>query len=338
LYIYYKIEINTFICKENIFQLYKYTNITGMPMDPIVIAEKLVKVYKHDIRAVNEISFTSTKGITILMGPNGSGKTTTLSMIAGALKPTSGRVLINGLDLWGSDWFEARKYIGFAPQNMPFRDRLTLIENLVWYGLIRGIGISDSRRRGMELLDHIGLSNYATRPVGELSGGQRRKLSIAAALIGDPDILVLDEPTSGLDPSARVEFWSMLRDLARDKVVIASTHIAEDAEEYGNKVLVFHKGHIVAEGAPLELISKYAPTSIIIVKGILRRRLEIREAKLISFSEKEARYSASDPDSVLPELIETYVRDGSRIETVHVKKPGLYEVFLNLTGEKLDEG
>ena len=306
-------------------------------MPPRIIAENLVKIYRGGLKAVDNVSFEAGDEVLVIMGPNGSGKTTTLSMIAGALKPTSGRVLVDGLDLWGRDWAEARGKIGFAPQNMPFRDRLTLVENLTWYGMIRGLSFRESKRRAKNLLETMGLGGHADKPVRALSGGQRRRLTIAAALMGDPEILILDEPTSGLDPSARKTIWDMLHEQARGKTVIVSTHIAEDAEENADRVIIFHRGRIVAEGEPEALIKRYAPNATIVVEGRLNGKPEIDGATLIRFSESQARYMAGDPDTVLPRLIEAFIKMGSKIESVQVRKPGLYEVFLNLTGVRLDE-
>ncbi|MCE4624248.1 MAG: ABC transporter ATP-binding protein [Desulfurococcales archaeon] len=301
-----------------------------------VVVEDLVKVYRDGVEAVKGVSFSASRGITMLMGPNGSGKTTTLSMIAGSLKPTRGKVYVMGFDVWGDGWVEARKRIGFAPQDMPFRAKLTVLENLVWYGLIRGMGLGVARRRASELLREVGLYEHRRKRVEELSGGMRRRLTIAAALIGDPEVLILDEPTSGLDPGARRGFWELVERLARDKVVIASTHIAEEAEKHADKVIIFHRGRIVAEGRPDELIERHAPLARIVVKGDLRAPVEVEGATLLSSSPEEQAYTTRSPETVLPRLIEKLIEGGSRIESVEVRKPGLEEVYLRLTGERLE--
>lgn len=306
-------------------------------MNQTVIVEDLVKIYSDGTRAVDGVSFTAGRGVTMLMGPNGSGKTTTLSIVAGALAPTKGRILVCDYEVWGSGWEKARECIGFAPQNMPFRERLTLLENLVWYGLIRGIGFRESKQRALELLETVGLREHYKKKVAQISGGMRRRLMIAAALIGDPEVLILDEPTSGLDPSARRVLWNLIRDIARDKTIIASTHIAEDAEENADKVLIFHKGKIVASGEPELLIRQYAPEAVIVVEGALKGSFVIEGAKLLKSSQRELRYSTRDPDHVLPLIIEKLLSQGSKIEKVEVRKSGLTEVYLELTGVELSE-
>ncbi len=305
-------------------------------MPVIVEAVNLVKIYRNGVKAVDGVSFEAGPGITMLMGPNGSGKTTTLSMVAGALKPTSGSVYIGGLDVWGREWRRARSLVGFAPQNMPFKERLNALENLVWHGLIKGMSIRESKRRGRELLEVFGMEDHAGFMVGKLSGGLRRRLSIAAALLGDPEVLVLDEPTSGLDPAARRSLWRRLRSLAGEKCVVASTHIASDAEENAGKVLVFHKGRIVAEGSPEELVERYSPGSVTVVEGRITGVPEVDGTSVVESSGERVVYMVRDPDTVLPRIIEAMVRAGSRVERVEVRKPGLGEVYLRLTGVRLE--
>ena len=302
----------------------------------LVEADGLVKVYPGGVEAVRGVSFEAGKGITVLMGPNGSGKTTTLSMVAGALKPTRGRVRVCGLDMWGGDWSRPRMCVGFAPQDMPLLAKLTGMENLVWYGLIRGLSLGEARRRARRLLEEVGLSDAASRRIATYSGGMKRRLMIAAALMGDPSVLVLDEPTSGLDPGARLQLWRLLEGLARDRAVIASTHIPEEAEKHADMVLVFHRGRIVARGPPERLIEEYAPQSTIIVEGALPGeppRIDGVEAS--TWSKERARLVAQDPDTVLPGLVEALLRAGARISRIEVSKPGLAEVYLSVTGEVL---
>ena len=305
-------------------------------MAPRVEARDLWKTYRGGVEAVRGVSFDAGPGVTVLMGPNGSGKTTTLSMVAGALKPTRGRVLVSGYDVWGDGWVEARERLGFAPQNMPFRERLTAVENLVWYGLIRGLGLREARARARRLLDLVGLSDAANRRVEALSGGMRRRLAIAAAFMGDPEVLVLDEPTSGLDPGARLELWRLLQSLAGDRVLLVSTHIPEEAEEHADTVLVFHRGRIVAQGAPGELIKRYAPKARVVVRGRLPGEpSRVPGAHPSRVGVEEHVYASDDPDHVLPRLLEDLVARGGRVEAVEVRKPGLGEVYLSLTGEAL---
>jgi ABC-type multidrug transport system ATPase subunit len=301
-----------------------YINATG-----------ITKVYRDGTEAVKDVSFNAGKGITVLMGPNGSGKTTTLSIVAGALKPTQGKVTVCGYDLWGAGWYEARKCIGYAPQNMPFIDHLTARENLVWLGLMKGLSLAEARIEADSLIEQVGLWESRDKRVARLSGGMRRRLAIAASLMGSPRIIILDEPTSGLDPGARNALWNIIRDSNRDKAVLVSTHIPEEAEEHADKVIMFHKGRIVASGTPQNLIEKYAPRSVIELEGVFP------EAKTGNWSYKlwstnRVMIESHDPDRDLPRILEELITVGCKVSLARIRKPGLREVYFYLTGESIE--
>lgn len=307
-------------------------------MQPLLVAEDLVKVYRDGTRAVEGVSFSVSSGVAMLMGPNGSGKTTTLSMVAGALRPTSGRVLVCGYDMWGSGWYQARECVGYAPQDMPFVERLTVIENLVWHGMLRGLSIGEARRRGLHLLEEVGLLDARGKMVRQLSGGMRRRLAIAAALMGEPRLLVLDEPTSGLDPAARAHFWSMISRLARGRAVLASTHLPSEAEMHADYVLIMHRGRLVAEGEPRRLIELYAPRALVEVEGSIPEGLRLPEGvEPVAVTRTRLVAATRDPEEALPALIQLVASRGGRVAKAAVRKPGLREVYLALTGEEMEE-
>ncbi len=307
-------------------------------MEPLVVAEHLYKTYRDGTRAVVDVSFEAGRGVTVLMGPNGSGKTTTLSMIAGALKPSRGRVLVCSYDLWGDGWYRARECIGYAPQRMPFVERLTVLENLVWIGLMRGLSLGEARRRARRLLEEVGLPDAGGKLVGRLSGGMRRRVTIAASLVGDPRVVVLDEPTSGLDPGARESLWRIIRGFSGERAVLVSTHIPVEAEEYADKVLVFHRGRLVAEGPPGDLIARYAPESLVEVEGVIPPVTGSVGWRVVEASSDRLVIASRSPDSDLPRLIEWIVSRGGRVGVARVRRPGLREVYFALTGEALEEG
>ncbi len=308
-----------------------------LKLQELVVAVNLVKIYRDGTKAVDNISYKAGKGITVLMGPNGSGKTTTLSITAGALKPTSGKVYICGHDLWGKGWYEARTCISFAPQEMPFEGRLTALENLIHIGLMRGMSLRESRKRALSLLEEMGLKEAKDKLVNKLSGGMRRRLTIAGCLMGNPQVLIMDEPTSGLDPSGREELWSIIKEMGRDRVVLVSTHIPEEAEEYADNVLVFYKGKIVGEGPPNLLIEKYAPESVIEIEGRISEKIieTYPEAKIIDKGKLVVK--SKNPDETLPGIIQEIVKIGGRVSHARVRKPGLREVYFALTGEYIEE-
>ncbi len=293
-------------------------------------AEDLVKVYPGGVVAVDGVSLRECGGLAVVMGPNGSGKTTLLAMLAGALRPTRGRVLVGGLDLWGGDWWRARELIGYQPQEAPVRGELTVEENMVFFGMLRGMSLSAARARARELLVEMGLWEHRGKLARRLSGGLRRRLSIAAALIGEPGVLVLDEPASGLDPAARVEMWSLVKRLSESRVVLASSHVAEEAEEYADRVYIMVRGRVAAHGPPGLLVSRYAPRPVIRVEGSGLRDPRIPGVEALKIDVGEAVYAVADPEEALPRLIEALQRGGARLQRVEVRRPGLREVYLRL--------
>ncbi len=303
----------------------------------IVVARGLKKIYPGGVVAVDGVDLDAGKGFTAIMGPNGSGKTTTLSIIVGSLRPTEGRVEICGVDVWSPSGWRARAYIGYASQDLPFREKLSAIDNLVWYGLIRGMSIFDAKKRARQLLEELGLIEAQKRSVQSLSGGMRRKLVIAAALIGDPEVLVLDEPTSGLDPGARLDFWNLLAEQARDRIVLFSTHIPQEAERYSDTTYIFHRGRVVARGSPRELIQRYAPITKIIVIHEASEPPRVEDLKIAIQDAKKTVYYAADPEEALPRIVEAFVKSKIHISRIEVVKPGLEDVFYTVTGKTLEE-
>ncbi len=301
-------------------------------------ASSLYKEYPGGIVAVKGISLKAGLGRTSLMGPNGSGKTTTLSMLAGALKPSRGIVRVCGYDLWGREWIEARKRLGYAPQKMPFREKLSGMENLVWYGLLRGLGLGESRRRARSLSEDLGLTGYINRSVASYSGGMRRRLSLAAALMGEPDVLILDEPTSGLDPRAREELWHLIEVSLKGLTILFSTHISVEAELHSDYVYIFNEGTIVAEGRPGDLIEKHAPKPriIVYVRGDAEP-LVVDGVRPEVVTRGVYMYPVDDPREDIRRIVDAYSLHGVVVERIETRRPGLEEVFFTVTGRRLEE-
>lgn len=285
------------------------------------------------------VSFRAGEGFTSIMGPNGSGKTTVLSMVAGALKPSRGSIRVCGLDVWGeeSEAVRARRLIGFAPQDMPFKERLTGFENLVIMGMLRGMGFLESRREARRVLELVGLAEHGDRRVVTYSGGMRRRLAIASSIIHEPEVLVLDEPSSGLDPVAREEIWSLIERVGAGRVVVYSTHISQEAEAHSGNVLIFHGGRVVAEGAPVELIRRYAPKPrVIVVHEPLSELPVIDGLRGQAIDETTSVYEVEDASAWLPRVIEGFISLGVQVERVEVRRPGLEEVYFRVTGSRLE--
>jgi len=215
----------------------------------------LSKIYGKDFRALNKVDLTIKDGMFGLLGPNGAGKTTLMSILVTLVKPSHGNVLINEYDLF-KHRREIRSMLGYLPQDFSVFSRLTTWEFLEYGAALAGIKNSSERKNAVEdMLDRVGLFEARDRKANKLSGGMKRRLGIAQALIGNPQILVVDEPTTGLDPEERIKFRNILTDLGQNNVIIIlSTHIVGDISSSCQDMALLDEGKIVFNGAPTELI------------------------------------------------------------------------------------
>jgi ABC-type multidrug transport system ATPase subunit len=212
-----------------------------------------------DVTAVDSLDLIIYKGeIFGLLGPNGAGKTTTLNILCGLVRPTSGRAVVCGSDL-GTDPFEVKKAIGVATQSTSIYSHLTGIENVMLLGELHGLDRAGAKKRALALLEKLGLTEDASRRAGDYREGMKRRLSLAMALIGDPQVAFLDEPTAAMDPQSRRAVWDFVRDIkASGRTAILTTHYIEEAEELCDRVGIIDHGRLIALGRPNELVTDYA--------------------------------------------------------------------------------
>jgi len=221
-------------------------------MSKVIEVKKLTKVFKKNITAVDGISFDVLEHeIFGLLGSNGSGKSTTLRMLATVLEPTSGQIIYRDAD---HDYSVIRNLIGYIPQQDLLYDDLSVIDNLRLFSYSYSIYESDRNKRISELLSKLELRKYRKYPVASLSGGYKKRLSIAIALIHEPKILIADEITIGLDPDLRRKIWDLLIELKQDTSIIFTTHYLEEAEKLCDRVTLMDLGKMVVYGEPKQII------------------------------------------------------------------------------------
>lgn len=218
--------------------------------------EDLTKDFQG-IKAVNQVTCTMEKGVYGLLGVNGAGKTTLMRMLCTLLRPTKGRIYYNGADIFEMG-AEYRRVLGYLPQEFGYYPDFTVKDYLLYIASIKGVGRAAASRKVMMMLDKVGLSKMKNRKMKKLSGGMKRRVGIAQAMLNDPEILILDEPTAGLDPSERIRFRNLISELASERLVVLSTHIVSDIEYIANRILLMKEGEILHCGTLEEIIGEVA--------------------------------------------------------------------------------
>jgi lipooligosaccharide transport system ATP-binding protein len=290
-----------------------------------------------DFEAVRGIDIDVRSGESFgFLGPNGAGKSSTMRMIAAVSPPSAGELRILGMDP-ATQGPQVRARLGVCPQEDTLDSELNVFDNLYVYGRYFGIPRAEVRERAGELLTFVQLGEKAGSKVDDLSGGMKRRLTIARSLINRPDVLLLDEPTTGLDPQARHLLWDKLFRLKQQGVtLVLTTHYMDEAEQLCDRLVVMDKGEIVAEGSPLELIGQHSTREVAELRfGVgehdalaarvadLGERVEVLPDRLLVYSH--------DGEEVIAQVHER----GLRPMAVLVRRSTLEDVFLRLTGRTL---
>jgi lipooligosaccharide transport system ATP-binding protein len=304
--------------------------------ESLVQARGLTKRF-DDFTAVDAVDFDIHEGEAFgFLGPNGAGKTSTMKMITTLSPITEGKLTVFGLDPT-TQGRSIRQRIGVVPQEDNLDLELTVAENLLIYGRYHDMRRSEIRPRIAELLEFAQLSDRRDSKVEPLSGGMKRRLTIARALINDPDLVILDEPTTGLDPQARHLLWDRLYRLKREgATLIITTHYMDEAEQLCDRLVVMDNGKIVAEGSPRELISQYAPREVLelrfddTVKDQAALQLDGLAARTEVLADRILLYT-DDAEETQKGLHERGVHPDQMLE----RRSTLEDVFLRLTGRRL---
>ena len=293
-----------------------------------------------DFEAVKGVDFQVSGGECFgFLGPNGAGKTTTMKMIYGAVIQTGGELEVAGLDVRDHER-EIKRRIGVVPQEDNLDEELRVRENLLIYGRYYDLPRKVILRRADELLDFMQLSEKVDARVEQLSGGMKRRILIARALINDPELVVLDEPTTGLDPQARHLVWDRLRALtAEGKTLVLTTHYMEEAARLCDRLVIMEGGLIIAGGTPKELVEEHVSPQVLEVRASpedLEVLLPIVEdaSDAVERTGEEAVLAYTADADVLDERIRG---SGVKLENTVYRQAGLEDVFLRLTGRSLIE-
>jgi ABC-2 type transport system ATP-binding protein len=311
---------------------------------PAIRAEGLVKTY-GSVRALDGIDFEVEEGTVLgVLGPNGAGKTTSVRILTTLLVPDAGHAEVAGIDVLRHP-DRVREAIGVSGQYAAVDEHLTGRENLVMYGRLYQMGKREARDRAAQLLEEFALTDAADRPVGTYSGGMRRRLDLAGALVATPSVLFLDEPTTGLDPRSRIGMWDVITDLVKGgTTLLLTTQYLEEADQLADDIIVIDHGKIIARGTADELKSQVGGEKLSVV---VARRDQVDEAVAVLRAIGEGEPSV-DVDSrrvtiavrgvpALTDAVRRFDDTTVTITDIGLARPSLDDVFLALTGHTTEE-
>jgi ABC-2 type transport system ATP-binding protein len=319
------------------------------PTDAVVDVRDLVKVYKGDVRAVDGVTFSVERGGFFgFLGPNGAGKTTTIRILSTLLRPTSGTASLVGLDVV-RDAAAVRRRIGFAMQQVAVENLATGRENLELIGRLHRMSRPDLRARATELLELMNLAHVGDKLAGTYSGGMKRRLDLATALMHRPEILFLDEPTEGLDPQSRGALWDeLLRINAAGTTMFLTTHYMEEADRLCRRLAIIDDGKIAVEGTPAELKRAVGSDTVSLtlaaedaealegVRTAVRERLSgLGWVAGIEPTADGVDLSVQDAHRAIPEVLRLLDAGGIRVSGLSMREPSLDDVFLRYTGKRI---
>ena len=293
--------------------------------------------------AVDNISFKVKDGEIIgLLGPNGAGKSTTMNTITGFIEQTDGEVIVNGYDTVKKAK-RARSQIGYMPEGVPLYTDLTVKEFITFMAELRKLKRNDKKEKVQKIMEQTGLKEMQNKLIKNLSRGQKQRVSLAGALIGDPEVLILDEPTVGLDPKQITEIRSLIKELGKNHTVILSSHILSEVSQICDKVIIINKGKIVAEDTPENLEKRVAENNIVYVtvedpeNKVEKLKIDgIKEIKLVAkHKDKTIKYEVigQKDEDIRKKIFSEFAKEG--ITIFEMKKPEvtLEDAFMKIIGE-----
>jgi len=313
-----------------------YQSSVTMDDTPAIQTSDLTKLFGSLI-AVDSINLEIKRGeLFAFLGPNGAGKTTTINMLCCLLKPSGGSATIMGYDI-NQEPYQVKQIIGVSPQETTLSEHLNSMENLALVGHLHGVEQDKIYTWSKLMLDTMGLTDRAKDQVRKLSGGMKRRLSIAMALIHNPQIIFLDEPTLGLDPQARRAVWDYITRLKGNKTILLTTHYMEEADFLADRIGIIDDGRIAALGTSSELKTDAIDTHTMVIyawnltqKVILELRSRYEEVKI-----SNGTMTISDKKLDFRDIIDRLHAAGSIVRSAYIREPTLEDVFLKITGKEL---
>lgn len=312
---------------------------------PAIEAEGLVRNFGK-VKALAGIDLAVAEGTVFgLLGPNGAGKTTVIRILSTLLKPHAGRATVGGFDVVTQP-AEVRRRIGLTGQNAAVDEMLSGEENLYMIGRLLGISSRDARSRARELLRYFDLLDAASKLAKAYSGGMRRRLDLAASLVGRPPFLYLDEPTTGLDPRSRLDLWDLIRQMVSDgTTVLLTTQYLDEADRLTDEIVVIDHGHVIAAGTPLDLKTRVGG-QVLEARPLDPRDVPATEQILAQFAADDDGTHVDgqlvtvtiNDRSALGQAVRKLDEAGIAVDDLSLRRPSLDEVFLAITGHTTQEG
>ena len=308
-----------------------------MSKNNIIKIKKLRKTYSNNLEALRGIDMNIEKGKFFgLLGPNGAGKTTTIGILTGLINPSSGSISVNDYDVI-RDYKKTRKMIGLSPQEINLDVFFTIKELLIFQGGYYGLSMKESKRRVEKLLIDLGLEDKANSKARELSGGMKRRVQIAKALVHDPEIIILDEPTAGVDIELRHLLWNSLKEMntKHNKTLLLTTHYIEEAENLCDEVAIIDNGKIIAQGTPNDLIESNGESYINISVNSWNKN-HLKGYEVLLENDNTISIKSKNTEKDIPIIIRNLSKNEISINKLDIKKASLEDVFIKLTGKKIN--
>ena len=297
------------------------------------------------LKAVDNISFTVQDGeIVGLLGPNGAGKSTTMNMITGYIEQSEGNISINGFDTIKKAK-KAKREIGYMPEGVPLYTDMTVKEFVTYMAELRKLKGKDKKAKVQEIIQKVGLQDMQKKLIDNLSRGQKQRVSLAGALIGEPKVLILDEPTVGLDPKQVTEIRSLIKELGKNHTIILSSHILSEVSQICDKVVIINKGQIVAEDTPANLENRTSSKNVIYITvedpenkiNSMKQRINgIQDIKLVEENEdktKKYEITANKDEDIRKTIFTEFAKEGITIFEMKKPEPTLEDAFMQIIGE-----